>query len=195
MRIGVLALQGGFHEHQVTLENLGLEAQSVKLPLDLENLDGLIIPGGESTTIIKLMLSYCLFDPVRKLALSGFPIWGTCAGLICLARRVLGINGEPFNLKTLAAMNITVKRNAFGNQSQSFETDLHVNEIGTTPFHAIFIRAPLIMSIDPPAIILARLADNTIVAARQGRMLVTAFHPELSNDGRFLEYFVSMIRN
>jgi 5'-phosphate synthase pdxT subunit len=191
MRIGVLALQGAFAEHIKKLEGLGVEAVEVRLPADLEGLDGLIIPGGESTTIGKLAVEYGLVTPLRNFARAR-PVWGTCAGMIFMAKEI----GKTQPL--LGVMDIVVERNAFGRQVDSFETGLDVPALdGNRPFPAIFIRAPKIVESDKEAGVttLAHLADGTAVAARQGQWLVTAFHPELSADDRFHRYFVQMIRD
>jgi 5'-phosphate synthase pdxT subunit len=183
--IGVLALQGAFIEHVHKLRALGVEAVEVRLPQDLEGLDGLIIPGGESTTIGKLMAAYQLDEPVRRLAEAGKPVWGTCAGMIMLARDIEG-SDQP----RLGLMDIGVNRNAFGRQVDSFEADLAVPELGGPPFHAVFIRAPLLTRAGEGVHVLARLADGRMVAAEQGPLLATAFHPELTDDTRFHEYFL-----
>jgi pyridoxal 5'-phosphate synthase pdxT subunit len=189
-KIGVLALQGDFREHGETLRRMGLDAPEVRLPRDLDRLDGLIIPGGESTTIVRLMRSSGLLEPLRTLAQDDFPIWGTCAGMILLAKRL-----DETGLPALQAMDITVRRNAFGRQVDSFETDLPIPALGDDPFHAVFIRAPIIEGVGPAVKIVARLADGTPVAARERRLLVTAFHPELTSDIRlhrlFLDQFVA----
>ena len=187
MRIGVLALQGAFVEHMAMLRRLGVEAVPVRLPEGLEGLDGVVIPGGESTTIGKLMVTYGLLEPMRRTIEAGTPVYGTCAGMILLARDI-GTAAQP----TLGAMDIVVKRNAFGRQLDSFEQEIAVPELGAEPFHAIFIRAPAIERVGPRARALARLDDGTIVAAQQGHMLATAFHPELSHDTRLHEHFVAL---
>jgi len=186
--IGVLALQGDFREHRDVLDRLGVAAPEVRLPEDLVGLDGLIVPGGESTTIVKLMQSSGLLDPLRKLATDGFPMWGTCAGMILLAKR-LDETGTP----ALQAMDIHVRRNAFGRQVDSFETNLSIAGLDGGPFRAVFIRAPVIEDVSPAVEVLARLADGTPVAARQGRLLATAFHPELTRDVRLHRFFVERI--
>lgn len=186
--IGVLALQGDFCEHREAVERSGGTAAEVRLPQDLESLDGLIIPGGESTAIVRLMRSSHLLEPLRRLAAEGFPMWGTCAGMILLAKQ-LDATGIP----ALEAMDITVRRNAFGRQVDSFEDDLHVRVLGDPPFHAVFIRAPVIEAVGPDVEVLACLADGTPVAARQGRLLATAFHPELTPDSRFHRFFLQEI--
>lgn len=191
MPIGVLALQGAFAEHIAMLRRLKAEAWEVRLPKDLEGVDGLIVPGGESTTIGKLAVEYGLLKPIRALAGQGKPIWGTCAGMILLAKDIGGL-AQPL----LGLMDIRVKRNAFGRQVDSFEADLEIPALGENEakFHAIFIRAPLIEAVGPEVEVLARLEDGTIVAARQGNLLATAFHPELTYDPRFHRYFLNMAR-
>jgi 5'-phosphate synthase pdxT subunit len=186
--IGVLALQGDFREHGETLRRMGLDAPEVRLPRDLDRLDGLIIPGGESTTIVRLMRSSGLLEPLRTLAQDDFPIWGTCAGMILLAKRL-----DETGLPALQAMDITVRRNAFGRQVDSFETDLPIPALGDDPFHAVFIRAPIIEEVGPAVEIVACLADGTPVAARERRLLATAFHPELTRDVRLHRFFVERI--
>jgi 5'-phosphate synthase pdxT subunit len=190
MKIGILALQGAFIEHVRFISNLKSEAIEVRLHEDLEGLDGLIIPGGESTTILKLMHGYQIFQPLQKMIKNGFPVWGTCAGMICLAQRVH--NSQESYLHPLEVMDIEVKRNAFGRQVDSFEIDLSIPILGKKPYHAVFIRAPLIDKISPGVEILASLADGTIVAAKQNNILVTSFHPELTDDLRFHEYFLDL---
>lgn len=190
MKIGVLALQGDFAEHCVVLRRLGVEAVEVRLPGQLEGLDGLIIPGGESTTIGKLAADYQLMEPLAAFGKQK-AIWGTCAGAILLSKDAR--RKQPL----LGLMNITVERNAFGRQVASFETDLDVpvlSQVGTDggPYHAVFIRAPLIESVRKPAEVLAQLPDGRIVAARQGRLLATSFHPELTQDDRFHRFFISL---
>ena len=190
MKIGVLALQGAFIEHVAVLERLGVEAREVRLSAELKGLDGLIIPGGESTSILNLMHSYKLFEPLKEMAQNGFPIFGTCAGLICLAKGVhnSGNNG----IETLSLMDIEVERNAFGRQVDSFETDLDIPVLGEKPFHAVFIRAPMIERVGQQAETLAKLPEGTAVAAKQGKLLVAAFHPELGDDSRFHRYFLKL---
>jgi 5'-phosphate synthase pdxT subunit len=188
MKIGVLALQGAFIEHIEILQKLGIAAVAVRLPSELKGLAGLIIPGGESTSILNLMNSYALFSPLQKLAQKDFPIWGTCAGMICLANKV-----DDSEMKTLAVMDINVRRNAFGRQVDSFETDLTVPALGKSPYHAVFIRAPIITVVGKSAEVLAALKDGTPVAARQGSLLATSFHPELTEDHRFHRYFLKIV--
>ncbi|MDQ2787430.1 MAG: pyridoxal 5'-phosphate synthase glutaminase subunit PdxT [Chloroflexota bacterium] len=186
--IGVLALQGAFIEHVHALERLGVAAREVRLPHDLDGLDGLIMPGGESTTIGKLMVQYDLDEPIRARAGEGFPIWGTCAGMILLAKDIGGLR-QPL----IGVMDIVVERNAFGRQLDSFEADLAIPAIGAEPFRTIFIRAPLIHAVSGATEILARLVDGRIVAARERNLLATSFHPELTNDDRLHRYFVEEI--
>lgn len=193
--IGVLALQGDFAEHLQVLRHLGVRGVEVRLPRDLEGLDGLIIPGGESTTIGKLATEYGLVDPVRQMVRRGQPVWGTCAGMILLARDI----GRDQPL--IGGMDIVVERNAFGRQVDSFEADLTVpalDEVAAPEergqvFRAVFIRAPVIRSVGPGCEVLARLDDGTIVAVRQGSLLATAFHPELTPDHRFHRYFLNKL--
>jgi len=187
MRIGVLALQGAFVEHITMLRSLGVEAVPVRLPAGLEGLDGGVIPGGESTTIGKLLIRFGLLEPLRRTIGQGTPVYGTCAGMILLARDS-GMATQP----TLGEMDIVVRRNAFGRQLDSFEQDIAIPALGDEPFHAVFIRAPAIARLGPDARELARLGDGTIVAAQQGALLATAFHPELSGDTRLHERFVVM---
>ncbi len=188
MKIGVLALQGAFVEHQKILNQLGAEAVQVRLPADLEGLDGLIIPGGESTTIGQLATTFGLVEPLRAFARSK-PTWGTCAGMIFLAKDI-GSDRQPL----LGLMDVTVNRNAFGRQIDSFETDLDVPKLGESPFHAVFIRAPLVTATGDGVDIIAALPDGRIVAVEQGHLLATAFHPELTPDHRFHQYFLERIR-
>jgi len=188
MRIGVLAVQGAFAEHIAILNRLGIDALSVRLPKELSGLDGLIIPGGESTSISKLMLDYDLMNEIRDLAENDLPILGTCAGMILLAKRVSDLDMEP-----LGVMDIVVRRNAFGRQKDSFEAGLSMPVLGKKPFPGVFIRAPLIEQADSGVEIIARLADGTSVAAKQGKLLASAFHPELTDDLRFHQYFLGIV--
>lgn len=190
MKIGVLALQGDFAEHISMLKRIGVEAVEVRLPKHLEGLNGLIIPGGESTTIGKLAVAYNLIEPLREFG-KAHAIWGTCAGAIFLAKDI----GRDQPL--LGLMDIKVLRNAFGRQVDSFETELEIEELykatGTDhPYHAVFIRGPVIESVSGSARVLSALEDGRIVAAQQGHLLATSFHPELTDDTRFHEYFVSL---
>jgi 5'-phosphate synthase pdxT subunit len=191
MKIGVLALQGAFIEHISVIQQLGVEASPVRLPNELGSLDGLIIPGGESTTMLNLMQSFNFIQPLKELAQAGLPILGTCAGMVCLAKKVS--NSINSNMETLAVMDMEVRRNAFGRQVDSFETELPVPALGDEPFAAIFIRAPIIERAGPQVEILAKLPNDIAVAARQGKLVVSAFHPELSHDLRFHRYFLKII--
>jgi 5'-phosphate synthase pdxT subunit len=191
LKIGVLALQGAFIEHIKKLRDLGVQAGEVRLPQDLQGIDGLIIPGGESTAIGKLMASFRLVEPIRRFAAKK-AVWGTCAGMILMAKQVEG------NPSTLHLMNIAVERNAYGRQIDSFEQGLLVTVFNTgdaRPFPGVFIRAPRLLEVRPPAQVIARMADGTAVAAVEGRWLATAFHPELSRDLRFHHYFIEMLRS
>jgi 5'-phosphate synthase pdxT subunit len=189
MKIGVLALQGAFAEHIAVLRKLGVEAVEVRLPEQLEGLDGLIIPGGESTTFTILMKAYQFADAIIRLAKNNFPIFGTCAGMIVLANGLINNGGvEP-----VGAMAIKVKRNAFGRQVDSFEAGLSIPTLGQKPFPGVFIRAPRIESAGKNVEVLAKLDDGTIVAVRQGKILVTSFHPELTTDTRLHRYFLDIV--
>ena len=188
MKIGVLALQGDFAEHQVMLEKLGVEVVQVRLAEQLNGLAGLIIPGGESTTIGKLAVAYQLIEPLREFSKTR-AIWGTCAGAIFLSKDIR--RSQPL----LEVMDISVERNAFGRQVDSFEIDLDVPVLSRVdprglPYHAVFIRAPLIQKVSGTSEVLASLPDGRIVAAQQGKLLATSFHPELTTDDRFHRYFV-----
>ena len=187
MKIGVLASQGAFAEHIARLQQLEVEAVPVRLPEELAGLDGLVIPGGESTSIGRLMRDYKLAGEIRDRAKNGLPVLGTCAGMILLARKT-DTYPEP-----LAVMDITVRRNAFGRQRESFEAELSVPVLGKKPFPGVFIRAPLVEQADGKVEVLSRLADGTIVAARQGKLLALAFHPELTDDLRFHRYFLDIV--
>lgn len=187
MRIGVLALQGDFAEHAAMLRRCGATVAEVRLPRDLEGLDGLVIPGGESTTISKLLAMYGLLEPLRRRLRDGLPVLGTCAGAIVLAQTAIGLG-----LENLGVMDLVVRRNAFGRQVDSFEADLPMKGLDGGPYHAVFIRAPLIESVGPSVDVLARLDNGGIVAARQGRMLAISFHPELTGDTRFHEFFLRL---
>jgi pyridoxal 5'-phosphate synthase pdxT subunit len=191
LKIGVLALQGAFIEHCHILQKLGVETLEIRLPGQLQDLDGLIMPGGESTTILKLMHGYGLFQPLKYLIGRGFPVWGTCAGMICLASRIK--NSQQSSLQPLEVMDITVKRNAFGRQVDSFEMDLDIPVLGLQPYHAVFIRAPLIEKVGEQVEVLAKLPKGVIVAARQNNLLVSSFHPELTADNRFHEFFQKIV--
>jgi pyridoxal 5'-phosphate synthase pdxT subunit len=193
LKIGVLALQGAFSEHIEVLRKLKVNAGEIRLPEELKALDGLIIPGGESTTILKLMHGYGLFLPLKEMIGSGFPVLGTCAGMICLAKKVF--NSQESILEPLEAMDVDIKRNAFGRQVDSFETDLAMPALGEKAYHAVFIRAPFIGRAGKQVRVLAKLADGTIVAGQQGNILVSSFHPELTDDTRFHEYFLKLARS
>ncbi len=189
MRVGVLALQGAFIEHENILARIGVEPVEVRLPGELEGLDGLILPGGESTTIGQVAERWGLLEPIRAFARSGRPLWGTCAGMILMAKEVVdGVSGQP----RLELMDVMVRRNAFGRQVDSFEVGLEVPALGEEPFHAVFIRAPRIERVGKEVEILARLEDGAVVAVRQGNLLATAFHPELTDDDRFHRYFLGL---
>lgn len=188
MRIGVLALQGAFREHALVLKRIGAEPVEVRLPRDLAGLDGLVIPGGESTTIRQLMVEYGLLEPLAAMVAQGTPTLGTCAGMIVLARRV---DGEV--LAGLDGLDIDVTRNAFGRQVDSFEAELPIPELGGDPFHAVFIRAPVVESADTNVEILARLPDGRIVAVQQDNVIGIAFHPELTSDDRLHRYFLQLV--
>ena len=190
MKIGVLAIQGDFAEHIVMLKRLKVETTEVRLPEHLKGLDGLIIPGGESTTIGKLVMDFNLMEPLRAFG-QRHAIWGTCAGAIFLSKDIN--RDQPL----LSLMDIKVARNAFGRQVDSFEADLDIPELkqvtgSKEPYHAIFIRAPIIESVQQDAKVLSALPDQRIVAAQQGHLLATSFHPELTDDTRFHEYFLSL---
>ena len=192
MKIGVLALQGDFAEHIVMLRRLGVETSEVRLPAQLDGLDGLIMPGGESTTIGKLAVAYGLMEPLREFGQSR-AIWGTCAGAIFLSKDAR--REQPL----LGLMDITVLRNAFGAQVDSFEADLEIEALkqvtgNPLPYHAVFIRAPIIESVSGAAKVMSALPDGRIVAVQENDLLATSFHPELTADTRFHEYFVSMCR-
>jgi 5'-phosphate synthase pdxT subunit len=191
MKVGVLALQGAFIEHLQILRELEVEAVAVRLPSDLEGLDALIIPGGESTTIGKLAMQYELIEPLRQFA-QDKPMWGTCAGMILMAKEI----GRDQPL--LKIMDIVVERNAFGRQVDSFESPLEItllnDDYDKRPFPAVFIRAPRLVDVKGESRVLARLADGTAVAAQEGHWLVTSFHPELTDDKRFHQYFLSLIK-
>ncbi len=188
MRIGVLASQGAFAEHIAMLHQLEVEVLPIRLLQELKGLDGLVIPGGESTTISKLMLDYNLLSEIRNLAKNGLPIFGTCAGMILLANDI-----PDSDVESLRVMEITVRRNAFGRQKDSFETELSIPALGEEPFPGVFIRAPIIERVNSEVEILAKLADGTSVAARQGNLLVSAFHPELTDDRRLHQYFLDIV--
>jgi 5'-phosphate synthase pdxT subunit len=188
--VGVLALQGDFREHIAVLKSLGADAIGVRRPAELARVSGLIIPGGESSVMDKLSRLFGLADPLKEFIASGKPVWGTCAGLIMLADRLLdGIEGQ----ESLGGLDIEVRRNAFGSQLDSFETDLDIPVVGEPALHAVFIRAPVVESASGGVTTLASLSDGRIVAVEQGSLLGTSFHPEMTGDTRFHEYFLSKI--
>jgi 5'-phosphate synthase pdxT subunit len=193
-RIGILAFQGDFREHARAVERLGAESRLVRLPRDLEGVDGLILPGGESTVMGKLMIAYDVVESLRSLLAEGMPAWGTCAGMILLSRETdNALAGQPL----LASINMRTRRNAFGAQRESFETMLNVPAIGPEPYHAVFIRGPVVEEVGEGVEVLARIdaPEPNIVAVRQNRLLATAFHPEVTGDLRFHEYFLGMVRD
>lgn len=185
--VGVLALQGDFREHREILESMGHAVAEIRKPGQLEHIDALIVPGGESTTIARLILSNGFQQPLRNFCAGGKPVWGTCAGAILLAKHV-----DNLDRPGIETMDIAIQRNAFGRQVDSFEADLHIQGLDGGPFRALFIRAPIFESVSPPASVIARLEDGRVVAARQGNLLATSFHPELTGDTRLHEYFLSI---
>lgn len=187
MRIGVLALQGAFREHLDTLRAIGVEGVRVREPADLAGVSGLILPGGESTTMRQLMDRWGLHDPIMAFAETGAPLFGTCAGMIVLASEIAG--SEP---PILPLLDITVERNAFGRQLESFEAELPVPILGDTPVHAVFIRAPIVDRTGPGVDVLARLQDGRVVAVRERNVIATAFHPELAGETRFHRLLATM---
>ncbi len=191
LRIGVLAMQGAFAEHVGHLRRVDavdVDAFEVRTIEQLDACDGLIIPGGESTTIARLLLAFGLMEPLRDRVRGGLPVWGTCAGAIMLAKNVPGLDRPP-----IGAMDISIERNAFGRQVDSFESDLEIAAIDGGPLHAIFIRAPVITAVGPGVEVLARLEGGRVVACREGRLLATSFHPELTDDTRFHALFVRLV--
>lgn len=190
VRVGVLALQGDFREHARVLASLGADVALVRRAEDLDGIAGLVIPGGESTVMDKLARTFGVFEPLRARIASGMPVYGTCAGLIMLADRIVdGIEGQ----QTLGGLDITVRRNAFGSQNQSFETDLDIPALGERPVHAVFIRGPVVDAVGPAATPLATLSDGRVVAVEQGNLLGTSFHPEITGEHRFHEYFLGKV--
>ncbi|MBG6054291.1 5'-phosphate synthase pdxT subunit [Salinibacterium sp. CAN_S4] len=188
--VGVLALQGDFREHIAVLRSLGAAAIPVKRPEELERVDGLVIPGGESSVMDKLSRMFGLAEPLKAAMASGLPVYGTCAGLIMLADTLLdSINGQ----QTLGGFDLVVRRNAFGSQLDSFETDLDVPVLGKPPMHAVFIRAPVVESVGAKATALASLSDGRVVAVEQENLLGTSFHPEMTGDTRFHRYFLDKV--
>lgn len=186
-KVGVLALQGDFLEHKVALHKLGVEAVEVRLPQQLDELDGLIIPGGESTTIARLMDIFHIRESLKQRIASGLAVWGTCAGMIMLARRLKEPDPIP-----LGVMDIEVSRNAYGRQIDSFETDLHIPALGKSPFHAVFIRAPKVLKVGQRAEVLASTSEGGAVAVQQDKLLATSFHPELTEDTRLHSMFLEI---
>ncbi|HET7900175.1 MAG TPA: pyridoxal 5'-phosphate synthase glutaminase subunit PdxT [Candidatus Nanopelagicales bacterium] len=193
--VGVLALQGDVREHERALEHSGARTRQVRLPADLEGVDALVVPGGESTTMSNLALRWGLMEPLRDLVRSGLPAYGSCAGMIMLAERIVG--GRP-DQETIGGLDVTVVRNAFGRQVDSFEADIDIPVLGERPVHAVFIRAPWVEqageSVEVLGSVPAGPAAGKIVAVRQGHLLATSFHPELTGDVRVHEYFVEMVR-
>jgi 5'-phosphate synthase pdxT subunit len=187
-RIGILALQGDVREHAIALLEVGAEPVEVRLPRDLVGLDGLIVPGGESTTMRRLIDLYGLRDPIVALATGGAPLYGTCAGMILLANRIAD-GDEP----VLRLLDITVQRNAYGRQLDSFEADVEIPSLGDAPMHGVFIRAPIVSEVGPGVEVLARDSDGRPIAVRQGRVLATAFHPELTPDRRLHRLLLELI--
>jgi pyridoxal 5'-phosphate synthase pdxT subunit len=187
MKIGVLALQGAFAEHVAALRAIGVEAVEVRLPEQLDDVDGLIIPGGESTTMRNLIRRWNMREPILALAERGAPLFGTCAGMIVLSKQIEG-GEEPI----LPLLDVTVERNAFGRQLDSFETELSVPLLGDMPVHAVFIRAPVIESVGPDVDVIARLDDGRIVAVRERNIVATSFHPELAGETRFHRLVATM---
>jgi 5'-phosphate synthase pdxT subunit len=185
--IGVLAIQGDFLEHRKMLDSISIESREVRTPKELDDLDGLIIPGGESTTIVQLIDIYDMRNTLVEKVHQGLPIWGTCAGMIVLAKSLKDTRPEPLGL-----MDIEVSRNAFGRQIDSFETDLNISGIDGPPMHAIFIRAPLITKVGKEVEILAEVSEGKPVAVRQGKILATSFHPELTEDSRMHSMFANI---
>jgi 5'-phosphate synthase pdxT subunit len=192
--IGTLALQGDFAEHEAMLRRLNVNTRRVRSAHDLSGIDGLIVPGGESTTFCNLMQNFDLYEPLAAVVRSGVPTWGTCAGLIVLAR-----HASDLEFPTLDALDIEVSRNAYGRQVESFEADVSVAALGEPPFHGIFIRAPVVQSVGPGVDVLATVTGGALqespVAVRQGTVMATSFHPELTNDERFHAYFLEIVRD
>ena len=189
--VGVLALQGDFREHIAVLNDLGANTVPVRRPEELDLIDGLVIPGGESSVMDKLARTFGLFDPLKAKIAAGLPVYGTCAGLIMISNTVLdAITGQ----QSLGGLDVAVRRNAFGSQLDSFETDIEIPALGEPPVHAVFIRAPVVESVGDDVTVLAALADGRIVAVEQGALLGTSFHPEMTGDTRFHEYFLRKLQ-
>jgi pyridoxal 5'-phosphate synthase pdxT subunit len=190
-RVGVLALQGDVREHARVLTDLGADVELVRRPIELASVDGLVIPGGESSVIDKLSRAFGMRQPIRDAIEAGMPMYGTCAGLILLADRIRdGIEGQ----QTFGGLDVVVRRNAFGSQLDSFETDLDVAVLGEPAVHAVFIRAPLVEEVGPGVESLAQLEDGRIVAVRRQQLLGTSFHPEVTGEHRFHELFLDTVR-
>ena len=191
-RVGVLALQGDFREHIAVLRGLGADAVPVRRPEELSEVAGLVIPGGESSVMDKLSRAFGLAEPLKDAIAGGLPVYGTCAGLIMLADRIVdGIAGQ----QSLGGLDVAVRRNAFGSQVDSFETDLDIPAVGAEPMHAVFIRAPIVETVGERATALARVDDGRVVAVEQGNVVGTSFHPEITGDTRFHEYFLAKVRS
>ena len=188
MNVGVLAIQGDFAEHIAVLKRLGVQGREIRLPDQFADIDGLIIPGGESTTLSRLMNIYDLREPITRMANEGKAIWGTCAGMIMMAKEITEEDPVPLGL-----MDIGVLRNAFGRQVDSFEQDLTINQLDQVPFHGVFIRAPAIIRVGQEVDVMASLPDGQPVAVCQDKLMATAFHPELTGDNRLHRYFLDMI--
>ncbi len=190
-RIGVFAVQGDVREHARAVEASGCAAVPVRRPSELAAVDGLVLPGGESTTMIKLAKAFDLLEPLRERIAEGLPVYGSCAGMILLADRV-DAGGSPLE-DTVGGMDVTVRRNAFGRQVDSFEEDVEIDGVDGGPVHAVFIRAPWVQQVGPAASALGRTADGHVIAVRQGALLATSFHPEMTGDGRVHRYFCAMV--
>ena len=187
----MLALQGDFREHIAVLQGLGADAVPVRRASELDGVAGLVIPGGESSVMDKLARTFGLAQPLKDAISAGLPVYGTCAGLIMLADNILdAIRGQ----QSIGGLDVVVRRNAFGSQLESFETDLDIPAVGDEPMHAVFIRAPIVESVGPAATPLATLADGRVVAVEQGNLIGTSFHPEMTGDTRFHEYFLQRVR-
>jgi 5'-phosphate synthase pdxT subunit len=190
-RVGVLALQGDVREHLAVLRGLGADAVAVRRPAELETVGGVVIPGGESSVIDKLSRLFGLAEPLKRRIAAGMPVYGTCAGLILLADTVLdAIAGQ----QSLGGLDVAVRRNAFGNQNDSFETDLDIPQLGEPAVHAVFIRAPVVEAVGQRATVLAALPDGRVVAVEQGNLLGTSFHPEMTGEHRFHARFLDRVR-
>ena len=190
MLIGVLAIQGDFIEHINILQTLGVECREIRLPEQLSDVEGLIIPGVESTTLSRLLTRYNLRQPIKQLATDGKPLWGTCAGMIMMASEITENDPVPLEI-----MDIGVQRNAFGRQIDSFEQELEITGFDETPYHAIFIRAPVIKRVGSGVSIMASLQDGRPVAVQQANLMATSFHPELTKDSRFHTHFLNLNSN